>query len=126
MDTNTATLDIASREITPAEDTEPAPQTLKEQYPAVTQFKGRTVRYAPLTGGQAIAMESLERDDDGKLTSTAFSLLLAVLEGCIGPDQWGRIRLDLARKHIEAADVMQLFVKIMDKTKRDADRAAKA
>lgn len=120
MDTDTTTRDTTAPEATDAE------AALKEQYPAVTQFKGRTIRYAPLTGGQAIALQTLERDGDDKLTNSSMAVILAVLEGCIGPEQWKRISLDLARKRLEAADPIQLFMKIMDKTKRDADRASKA
>ncbi|MCX0246408.1 hypothetical protein [Streptomyces drozdowiczii] len=101
-------------------------QALREQYPAVTQFKGRTIRYAPLSEGQTVALQALERDDDGHLVSGSVSVILAVLEGCVGPDQWQRIRLDLARKKIDAADVMRLFVKIMDKAKRDGEKTAAA
>lgn len=99
---------------------------LREAYPAVTQFKGRTIRYAPLSEGQAVALQALDRDDDGKLAAGSFGVILAVLEGCVGPDQWQRIRLDLARKSIDAADVMKLFIKIVDKAKRDAGKDAAA
>lgn len=99
---------------------------LKAEYPAVTQFKGRTIRYAPLSEGQAVAISALERDDDGHLGSGSVGVILAVLEGCVGPEQWQRIRLDLARKKIDAADVMRLFVKIADRAKRDAERPAAA
>ncbi|MEW2127110.1 hypothetical protein AB0891_25660 [Streptomyces sp. NPDC007259] len=97
-----------------------------EAYPAVTQFKGRTIRYAPLSEGQAVALQALERDDDGKLAAGSFSVLLAVLEGCVGPDQWQRIRMDLARKHIEAADVVRLLMKIVDRAKRDGGKVSAA
>ncbi len=99
---------------------------LKEAYPAVTQFKGRAIRYAPLEAGQALALQSLDRGDDDKLTPGSMAVILAVLEGCIGPEQWKRLSLDLARKTIEAADVMQLFIKIMDKAKRDGEKAETA
>lgn len=121
MDTDTTTRD----DTTAAEATD-AEAALKAAYPAVTQFKGRTIRYAPLTEGQIIAMDALERDDDDRLAAEAYSVVLAVLEGCIGPEQWKRIRMDLARKRIEAVDVMQLFIKIMDKMKRDVEKASKA
>lgn len=101
-------------------------QALKAEYPAVTQFKGRTIRYAPLSEGQTVAISALERDGDGKLEPGSFKVILAVLEGCVGPEQWQRIRMDLARKRIDAADVMQLFIKIMDKAARAAEKTAAA
>lgn len=121
MDTDTTTRD----DTTAAEATD-AEAALKLAYPAVTQFKGRTIRYTPLTSGQAIALQTLDRDDDDRLTGDSMAVILAVLEGCIGPEQWKRISLDLARKRLEAADPIQLFMKIMDKAKRDADKASKA
>jgi hypothetical protein len=127
---DTQTLDIASTELVPApssgDEAAPAEDTFKAQYPAVTQFKGRTIRYAPLESGQALALQSLDRGDDDKLTPGSMAVILAVLEGCIGPEQWQRLSLDLARKTIEAADVMQLFIKIMDKAKRDSEKAETA
>ncbi|TRV72542.1 hypothetical protein FKN01_29565 [Streptomyces sp. 130] len=101
-------------------------QALREAYPAVTQFKGRTIRYAPLSEGQTVAISALERDDDGHLEPSSFKVLLAVLEGCVGPEQWQRIRLDLARKKLDPADVMQLLIKIVDKAKRTAEKTAAA
>jgi hypothetical protein len=97
---------------------------LKAEYPAVTQFKGRTIRYAPLTEGQLVALQALERNEDDQLADSSFNVILAVLEGCVGPDQWTRIRLDLARKAIDAADVINLFIKIMDKAVRTAEKTA--
>ncbi|WP_328902287.1 hypothetical protein OHR86_22360 [Streptomyces sp. NBC_00441] len=99
-------------------------QEFREAYPAVTQFKGRTIRYAPLSEGQTVAISALERDEDGHLEPGSFKVILAVLEGCVGPEQWQRIRMDLARKKLDAADVMRLFIKIMDKAKRDAEKTA--
>lgn len=123
MDTDTTTRDDATAVAEPAPDPD---AELKLAYPAVTQFKGRTIRYAPLTEGQVIALNALDRDDEDRLAPGAFSIVLAVLEGCVGPDQWQRISLDLARKRIDAADITKLFVKIMDKMRRDADKATKA
>lgn len=108
----------------PPEPATDAEAEFRKKYPAATQFKGRTIRYAPLTEGQVIALDALERDDDDHFTMGSVSLILATLEGCIGTDQWKHISLDLARKRIEAADVMQLFIKIMDKMKRDAQKKA--
>lgn len=124
MDTNTETLDIASTELRPVTEDEAA--KLKAEYPAVTQFKGRTIRYAPLSEGQTVAISALERDENDRLEPDSFKVILAVLEGCVGPEQWQRIRLDLARKKLDAADVMRLFVKIMDRAKRDAEKTAAA
>jgi hypothetical protein len=124
MDTNTETLDIASTELRPVAEDEAA--KLKAEYPAVTQFKGRTIRYAPLSEGQTVAISALERDEDGHLGPGSIGVILAVLEGCVGPEQWQRIRLDLARKKIDAADVMKLFIKIMDKAVRTAEKTATA
>jgi hypothetical protein len=101
-------------------------QALREQYPAVTQFRGRTIRYAPLSEGQTVAISALERDEEGHLEPSSFKVLLAVLEGCVGPEQWQRIRLDLARKKLDPADIMKLLIKIVDKAKRDGEKTAAA
>lgn len=93
-------------------------------YPAVTQFKGRTIRFLPMDGGQGLALAAIDKGDEG-YSPDDVRLMLAILEGCVGPDQWRSLQLDLARRAITAEDLMQLFVKIMDRSRRDAEREAK-
>ncbi len=90
-------------------------------YPAVTQFKGRTIRFIPMDGGQGLALAAIDKGDDG-YSADDIRLMLAILEGCVGPDQWRSLQFDLARRAITAEDLMQLFVKIMDRSRRDAER----
>ena len=121
MDTNTqTTAETALDEPTPE-------QRLRADYPAVTQYKGRTYRYAPLEPGQLLVVQHVQAtigDSDGVSLDT-INELLSVMEGCIGPDQMRTLRKDLALKSIGVEDVTYLLVKIAEGTQRNADREAK-
>lgn len=105
-------------------ETEISPEeaAFKADYPAVTQVAGRAIRYAPMEAGQYLAIQSLDPDDEG-VTREKVTLILATLEGCIGPRQYQAMILDMARKKLEEDFPIKLFIKIMDRARRDVEKA---
>jgi hypothetical protein len=86
------------------------------------QTAGVTVRYNLLTPGQrfAVTLIDQDRDADGSLSATGVRSALEVVEGCLGPVEWAKLRRAMNRGEIGPEVPLRVFIKIVQRTSKEA------